>query len=111
MPAQRTTPSRPVLPSTKLLLATLISWGLGMLCFLIAWWWNPSDPDLVLTVFTVLMVFAVILCSLATILAAVGFFKYRRKKLGNLALILISVLTNPVVLLLFLVVFLRGEAV
>ena len=101
--------SRSLLPSTKLLLATLISWLLGMLCFLFAWWWNPPQPDLVLAGFTVLLVLSVIMCSLATLLAGIGFFRYRRKKLANLALVLVSVLTNPVVLLVLLTATLRGD--
>lgn len=90
----------PWLPSTRLLVLALGLWVASVVLLVLGFFGgNAGSNQAVLAFFLVCMVVAVIASSLASLLALFGLFKYRRRKIVNLLLLVVSVATNPMVIL------------
>lgn len=96
-PARR---RRAWLPSTRLFVIALGCW-IGALALLALGFFggNSGTNAAVLGFFLVCIVVSTIASAFGTFFAVFGFFRYRRKKILNMLLVLLSAVTNPVVLL------------
>ena len=90
----------PWLPSTRLLVLALGLWVASVVLLVLGFLGgNTGSNEAVLAFFLVCMIVSVIASALASFLALFGLFKYRRRKIVNLLLLIVSVLTNPMVML------------
>ena len=90
----------PLLPSTKLLVIATGFWVASIVLIVLGFLaGNTGSTSTVLGFFLVCLVVSVIAAAFASFLALFGLFKYRRRKALNIILLLISVVTNPLVLL------------
>lgn len=101
--SKRTPRSRkrlPWLPSTKLLVIASGFW-LGAILLIVLGFvaGNTGTNSFVLGFFLVCLIVSSIAGAFASFLALFGLFKYRRRKILNLLLLIISVVTNPLILI------------
>ncbi|WP_030016490.1 MULTISPECIES: hypothetical protein [Micrococcales] len=90
----------PMLPSTKLLVIATGFWVASIVLIVLGFFaGNSGSTSTVLGFFLVCLVVSAIAAAFASFLALFGLFKYRRRKVFNLILLLISVATNPLVIL------------
>lgn len=98
--APRSRKRLPWLPSTKLLVIASGFW-LGAILLIVLGFvaGNTGTNSFVLGFFLVCLIVSSIAGAFASFLALFGLFKYRRRKILNLLLLIISVVTNPLILI------------
>lgn len=90
---------RPWLPSTRLFAMGLAFWVGAMLLILLGFFGgNWGSNQVVLALFLICLVVSSIAAAFASFFALFGFIKYRRRRIPNLLLLVVSAVTNPVVL-------------
>lgn len=89
------------LPSTRLLILALGFWVGAMAVMALGLYGGSSGSNqAMLALFLVCLVVSSIAAAFSSFLAVFGLFKYRRRKVWNLLLLLVSLATNPVLLIL-----------
>lgn len=89
------------LPSTRLLVLALGFWVGAMAVMALGLYGGSSGSNqAMLALFLVCLVVSSIAAAFSSFLAVFGLFKYRRRKVWNLLLLLVSLATNPVLLIL-----------
>lgn len=90
-------PRRRWLPSTRLFAMGLGFWLAAMLLIILGFFGgNWGSNQVILAIFLICLVVSSIAAAFASFFAVFGFFKYRRRRVLNLLLFVVSVLTNPV---------------
>ncbi|WP_129358256.1 MULTISPECIES: hypothetical protein [Micrococcaceae] len=88
------------LPSTKLLVIATAFWIGAILLIVLGFVaGNTGTNSFVLGFFLVCLVVSSIAGAFASFLSLFGLFKYRRRKILNLLLLIISIVTNPLILI------------
>ncbi|MFW0155831.1 hypothetical protein ACN08X_07295 [Rothia sp. P6271] len=82
-------------PSLQMFLIALVAELISLLLISLGFWNNVGTPSDSLTIFLICVVLAVIMSLLSSILAVVGLARYRRFKVHNALLLLVSLLANP----------------
>lgn len=91
---------RALLPSTKMLVIATGFWIAAVLLIVLGFVaGNTGTNSSILAFFLVCLVVSSIAGAFASFLALFGLFKYRRRKILNLLLLIISVATNPLILI------------
>ncbi|MFW0107755.1 hypothetical protein ACN08Z_01330 [Rothia sp. P7181] len=88
-------PAPKLRPSLQMFLIALVAELISLLLISLGFWNNVGTPSDSLTVFLICVVLAVVMSSLSSILAVVGLVRYRRFKVHNALLLVVSFLANP----------------
>lgn len=82
--------------STQTLIAAVISEGIALISLVLAFGVNIGSPSTVLATLLGFMVLSVLAAALAFILALVGLLRFSRHSGGFIAVMVVSVIANPV---------------
>lgn len=82
--------------STQTLIAAIVTEGIALISFVLAFAVNIGSPSAVLATLLGFMILSVLAAALAFILALVGLIRFSRHSGGFIAVMVVSVLANPV---------------
>lgn len=83
-------------PSTQMLIAAAVTEGVAVLSLVLAFTVNVGSPSTVLATFLGFMIVSVLAATVAFILALTGLIRYSRYGSWFLAVLVVSLLANPV---------------
>lgn len=82
--------------STQTLIAAIVTEGIALISFVLAFAVNVGSPSTVLATLIGFMILSVLAATLAFILALAGLIRFSRHGGGFIAVMTVSVLANPV---------------
>jgi len=99
MPETKTRVRKKLFPSTQLLMTTVFL-EVATVCLLVLSWAPIGSFETALALFLVANVLGIITASIAFICAIVGLIRFVRHRIANIVLAAVSVLINPVTVVL-----------